>query len=84
MKRPNFSGRLIHIFVVLIVAVSLGMARAEEPGRYDKGTIFSFHFDEGGGKEVTDFSGNDNHGDPVDRSCIGHHCVPVYKKIPRR
>jgi hypothetical protein len=35
---------------------------AGEPGKYDKGTIFSFHLDEGKGKEVIDASGNENHG----------------------
>jgi hypothetical protein len=38
------------------------MAQAEEPDKRDKGTIFSFHFDEGRGKEVSDSSGNENHG----------------------
>ncbi|MFC1713946.1 LamG domain-containing protein [Candidatus Poribacteria bacterium] len=62
MKRLEFSGRLMCILTALILVVSLGVTSAEEPGRYDKDTLFSFHFDEGKGKETSDFSGNDNHG----------------------
>lgn len=64
MKRPNSLGRLmcVLVLVALTLTISLGMVQAEEPGRYDKGTIFSFHFDEGEGKEVADSSGNKNHG----------------------
>jgi hypothetical protein len=62
MKIPNFLGRPMCILAALILAVSFGVARAEEPGKYDKGTIFSLHFDAGKGKEVSDSSGNKNHG----------------------
>lgn len=76
MKRPNLLGRLMCVFVALALTVPFAVARAEEPGRYDKGTIFSFHFDEGKGKEVSDSSGNENHGN------LGGGKLPNWAKGP--
>ena len=56
-------GKLLVILMCIIaLIISSGLSQAEEPGRYDKGTVFSFHFNEDGGKDVTDSSGNENHG----------------------
>ena len=62
MKRTRFLESLACIFIILVLAVAPEISQAEEPGRYDKGTVFSFHFNEGKGKDVTDASGNENHG----------------------
>jgi hypothetical protein len=58
----KFLEGMAYIFVILALTVPPGNSQAEEPGRYDKDTVFSFHFNEGGGKDVTDSSGNENHG----------------------
>ena len=52
--------KVTYVFAALLLLIPL--ASAQEPGRFDEGTIFSFHFDEDGGDEVTDLSGNENHG----------------------
>lgn len=62
MKELIFSKGLVCILTALTLTIPLEMARAQESGRYDKDTVFSFHFDEGSGNETTDFSSNDNHG----------------------
>lgn len=63
MKASNFS-RLFTLMTALLIVISLilipAFAQAKNPGRYDKGTIFSFHFDEGNGKVAEDSSGNGN------------------------
>lgn len=61
MQRSSCKRKLTHVLFIAL-AISLGIAQAEEPGRYDKGTVFSFHFNEGKGKETLDSSGNKNHG----------------------
>ena len=60
MRRLNLSTKLIYTLTVLMMAVPVWMAQGA--GRFDEGTIFSFHFDEDDGGEVTDSSGNENHG----------------------
>jgi hypothetical protein len=60
--RAKLSGNMICILTILALTISPGISQAEEPGRYDKGTVFSFHLNEGKGKDVTDASGNENHG----------------------
>jgi len=62
MKRLNLLVKTTCILATLALVIPLGMVQADEPGRYDENTIFSFHFDEDGGKEVSDYSGNENHG----------------------
>ena len=47
---------------ILTLAILPSLLLASEPGKYDKGTVFSFHFDEGEKKDVSDSSGNENHG----------------------
>jgi len=56
------SNLIILLVAILTLAILPSWLLAGEPGKYDKDTIFSFHFDEGKGKEVTDSSGNENHG----------------------
>jgi len=60
--KTKLSGNMFWILTILALTISPGISQAEEPGRYDKDTVFSFHFNEGGGKDVTDSSGNENHG----------------------
>jgi hypothetical protein len=61
MKGSSFRRRMIYVLFAALT-ISFGIVQAQEPGRYDKGTVFSFHFNEGKGKEVLDSSGNKNHG----------------------
>jgi len=56
------SNLIIPIIVVLTLIIPPSLLLAGEPGKYDKGTVFSFHFNEGKGKEASDSSGNENHG----------------------
>ena len=60
MKASDFL--LSTLTIVIATALILVPAQVQaKQGRYDKGTIFSFHFDEGKGKITEDFSGNENH-----------------------
>lgn len=60
MRRLNLLARLIYILTALTLIIPIAVA--QEPGKHDRDTIFSFHFDEGDGNEVSDSSGNENHG----------------------
>lgn len=53
---------IILLIAILTLAILPSLLLASEPGKYDKGTVFSFHFNEGKGKEVSDSSENENHG----------------------
>ena len=64
MKESNFSysSTFTTVLVAAIFLMSIPLlVQGKKPDRYDKGTIFSFHFDEGNGKVAKDFSGNENH-----------------------
>ena len=61
MKASDFL-QLATLTIVIATALILIPSRIQaKQGRHDKGTIFSFHFDEGKGKNAEDFSGNENH-----------------------
>lgn len=65
MNHTNrFISGLPTLMCVIAVTLTLfsAIALAGDPGKYDKDTIFSFHFNEGKGGDVFDSSGNDNHG----------------------
>ena len=51
----------VYITLVMLCLIISSLGQAAKPGRHDRGTIFSFHFDEGNGKVTKDFSGNENH-----------------------
>jgi hypothetical protein len=63
MEVIRMKSNLIMLFIaILTLAILSSWLLADEPGKYDKGTVFSFHFNEGKGKDVSDSSGNENHG----------------------
>ena len=51
----------VYITLVMLCLIISSLGQAAKPGRHDRGTVFSFHFNEGNGKVTKDFSGNENH-----------------------
>lgn len=62
MRKINFTIKLQMSICIITLIMLPSWALSGGPGKLDKDTIFSLHFDEGKGDDVKDASGNDNHG----------------------